>query len=33
MWAKRLAGNGPPPERTFAAYARRLLFDHDGTAE
>jgi glycerol-3-phosphate acyltransferase PlsY len=29
MWAKRLAGNGPPPERNFAAYARRLLFDTD----
>jgi glycerol-3-phosphate acyltransferase PlsY len=33
MWAKRLAGNGPPPERTFTAYARRLLFDNDGSAE
>jgi acyl phosphate:glycerol-3-phosphate acyltransferase len=33
MWAKRLAGNGPPPERTLAAYARRLLFDNDGPAE
>ena len=29
MWAKRLAGNGPPPERNFGAYARRLLFDTD----
>jgi glycerol-3-phosphate acyltransferase PlsY len=29
MWAKRIAGNGPPPERTFVAYARRLLFDTD----
>jgi acyl phosphate:glycerol-3-phosphate acyltransferase len=29
MWAKRIAGNGPPPERTFGAYARRLLFDTD----
>jgi hypothetical protein len=29
MWAKRLAGNGPPPERTHGAYTRRLLFDTD----
>jgi glycerol-3-phosphate acyltransferase PlsY len=29
MWAKRLAGNGPPPTPTFGAYARRLLFDSD----
>jgi glycerol-3-phosphate acyltransferase PlsY len=32
MWAKRIAGNGPPPERNLGAYARRLLFDTDGLA-
>lgn len=31
MWAKRIAGNGPLPERTFNAYAHRLLFDRDET--
>ena len=29
MWAKRIAGNGPPPEPTLGAYVRRLLFDTD----
>jgi glycerol-3-phosphate acyltransferase PlsY len=29
MWAKRLAGNAPPPVRTPAAYVHRLLFDCD----
>jgi len=29
MWAKRLAGNGPPADPTFGAYARRLMFDTD----
>jgi glycerol-3-phosphate acyltransferase PlsY len=32
MWAKRLAGNGPPLERSLAMYARRLLFDTDEPA-
>jgi glycerol-3-phosphate acyltransferase PlsY len=31
MWAKRLTGNGPPPDPTPAAYLRRLLFDADGS--
>jgi glycerol-3-phosphate acyltransferase PlsY len=31
MWAKRLAGNAPPAEPTLRAYARRLLFDEDGS--
>jgi len=31
MWAKRIAGNGPPPERSLGAYAHRLLFDTDET--
>ena len=29
MWAKRLVGNRPPPERTGRAYAHRLIFDAD----
>jgi hypothetical protein len=29
MWAKRVAGNGPPADRTLRAYSRRLLFDTD----
>ncbi len=30
MIAKRAAGNTPPPQRTFGAYARRIVFDNDG---
>jgi glycerol-3-phosphate acyltransferase PlsY len=30
MFAKRLAGNAPPRERTLGTYARRIVFDNDG---
>jgi glycerol-3-phosphate acyltransferase PlsY len=34
MFAKRLAGNAPPADRSPATYARRILFDNDiGAAE
>src|SRR5690242_2690211 len=29
MFAKRLAGNGPPPAPTLRVYAHRLVFDYD----
>lgn len=31
MVAKRVLGNAPPPDRRPASYARRLVFDNDGS--
>jgi glycerol-3-phosphate acyltransferase PlsY len=33
MLAKRLFGNGPPPERTLRVYAARLVLDRDPSSE
>lgn len=30
MLAKRVIGNAPPPERSWAVYFRRLVYDNDG---